>query len=73
MARIEVECEFACPHCGQGFVMNDSGIYTDHVEDECFERCSECGGLYQLRCISVQVEMEALPYHGAKPKNKTWL
>ena len=61
MSRCEIECEFECPHCGQGFVMNDSGIYTDDVEDDCESQCSKCGGLYQLRCVSVDVQMEALP------------
>ena len=62
MARGDIECEFECPHCGQGFVMGDSGIYTDDVEDECSSVCSNCGGRYQLRCVSVEVEMEAIPF-----------
>lgn len=59
MSRVEIECEFDCPHCGQGFTMDDSGIYVDDVEDECESQCSVCGGAYQLRCVSVDVEMEA--------------
>jgi len=61
MARCEIECEFECPHCNQGFVLGDSGIYTDDVEDGCSSACSNCGGRYQLRCVSVEVEMEAIP------------
>ncbi len=41
--------------------MGQDGIFTDHVEDECESQCSECGGYYQLRCVSVEVEMEAIP------------
>lgn len=57
----DIECEFECPHCHQGFVLGDSGIYTDDVEDGCVQNCSVCGGAYQLRCVSVDVEMECLP------------
>lgn len=66
MARCEIECEFECPHCNQGFVLGDSGIYTDDVEDECSSVCSNCGGRYQLRCVSVEVEMEAIPVDSEK-------
>jgi len=55
-----IECEFTCPHCGQEFTMGDEGIYTDDVADECESTCSKCGGVYQLRCVSVTVEMEAI-------------
>ena len=57
----EIECEFSCPHCGQGFTMDQEAIYIDDVEDECESTCSSCGGSYQLRCVSVDVVMEAIP------------
>ena len=66
MTRCDIECEFECPHCGQGFVLGDIGIYIDDVEDECEAYCRACGGCYQLRCVSVEVEMEAISCR--KPK-----
>jgi len=55
----ESKTDFDCPHCGQGFEISaGDAIFTDHVEDECAEKCSECGEWYQLRCVSVSVEME---------------
>ena len=59
MPRIEIECEYDCPHCHTGWVMGDDGIYTDDIEDECTTTCDKCGGVFQLRCVSVDVEMEA--------------
>lgn len=56
----KIECEFECPHCGQEFTIRD-GMYRDDVEDEVYSTCECCGGVYQLRCISVEVEMEAIP------------
>lgn len=51
--------DFDCPHCGMGFSMEaGDAICTDHVEDECSEKCQACGKEYQLRCVSVSVEME---------------
>jgi len=58
MPRIKIECEYDCPHCGAGWVMGDEGIYTDDVEDECTTTCEKCGGVFQLRCAHVSVEME---------------
>ena len=39
--------------------MGDDGIYKDDVEDECTTTCGQCGGVFQLQCVSVDVEMEA--------------
>jgi hypothetical protein len=41
--------------------MGQGGIFTDDVEDGCESQCRECGGYYQLRCVSVEVEMEVIP------------
>ena len=55
--------EFDCPHCGQGFTMKaGDALFTDHVRDECSEKCTECGGEYQLRCARVDIEMECTKY-----------
>lgn len=59
--RKPIECEFECPHCESCFVLNEDGIHVDDVEDECQSQCSECGGYYQLRCVFVDVFMEAIP------------
>ena len=59
MPRIKIECEYDCPHCDAGWVRGDEGIYTDDIEDECTTTCGKCGGVFQLRCVSVDVEMEA--------------
>ena len=59
MSRLEIECEYECPHCHAGWVIGDAGIYTDDIEDECTTTCDKCGGEFQLRCVSVDVEMEA--------------
>lgn len=60
MPRVEIQCEYECPHCNTGWVIGDDGIYTDDVEDECTTTCDACGGVFQLRCVSVDVEMEAI-------------
>ena len=50
---------YDCPHCGAGFTIEaGDALFTDHVEDGCTETCVECGNPYQLRCVSVQIEME---------------
>ena len=65
MGRSEkIECEFECPHCGQSWLIGDDGIYTDDVRDECMTTCGACGGEFQLRCVSVEVEMEAIKIKG---------
>lgn len=52
---------FDCPRCGQGFeIPARDALFTDHCRDECTETCSECGQDYQLRCVSVSIEMECL-------------
>lgn len=56
----DIKCEYECPHCKTEWVIGDDGIYIDDVEDECTTTCGECGGVFQLRCVSVQVEMEAI-------------
>lgn len=61
MSRFDIECKFTCPYCHQDFVMGQDGIYTDDVEDETFSQCPSCKKYYQLRCVSVEVEMECLP------------
>ena len=66
----EIECKFDCPHCGESFVMDQRGIYIDNVEDECVSQCIVCNGLYQLRCVSVEVEMEALIVTAIDTTNK---
>lgn len=66
MARVEINAEFDCPHCGAGFSIGDDAVFTDHMDDECAEKCSECGQWYQLRCASVDVEMECRK--AAKPQ-----
>ena len=55
---MKITAEFDCPHCGQGFELDDNAIYTDDIEDECASQCEKCNGWYQLRCVSVNVEME---------------
>ena len=56
---VDIEAWFDCPHCGAGFTTNEDAIYTDEVEDECASQCSECKEWYQLRCVSVDIELEA--------------
>lgn len=63
MPRIEIECEYECPHCHTGWVMGHEGIFTDDIEDECTSTCGKCGGIFQLRCVSVEVEMQATKVH----------
>jgi len=54
-------CEYDCPHCGATWAMRvKDALYVDNVSDDCETKCTECGGLYQLRCVSVEVEMEAI-------------
>jgi len=61
MPRFKIECDYDCPHCGQGYTIGDSGIYIDDVEDETDTTCDECGGRFQLFCSDVQVVMETIP------------
>jgi hypothetical protein len=63
---VEIVCEFDCPHCLESFDIKD-GIYRDDVADECTTKCPNCGGLYQLRCVSVDVHMEAIPCEQSSP------
>ena len=55
----EHKAEFDCPHCGQGFEIDAcDAVFTDHVRDNCAEKCSTCGEWYQLVCVDVDIEME---------------
>ena len=55
--RLELlKAEFECPYCGQGFELDASeAMHIDHIRDECSEKCEACGGMYQLRCVYVEV------------------
>lgn len=59
MPRIEITCNYDCPYCYQGFEMGSDGIFIDDIDDNCTTTCDECGGVFQLRCVSVEVKMEA--------------
>lgn len=56
----DTECEYSCPHCGETFSLGRDAQYIDNVADECETQCSECGGRYQLRCVWVEITMEAI-------------
>ncbi len=64
--REELEAEYTCPHCGTGYDIGDDAIYRDDIQDECASQCDECGEWYQVRCVSVDVVMEATK--AAKPQ-----
>lgn len=52
---------YDCPHCGQGWqIPADDAILTDDVGDGESTKCGECGGEFQLRCKSVDIEIEVL-------------
>lgn len=64
MARVDIECDYTCPHCNAGWTMGDLGIYVDDIEDESTTICDDCGGEFHLRCVAVDVEMEATKIEG---------
>ena len=60
MASPEVDCEYDCPHCGQGYSFDTNAIYADDIADDCKRICQKCGGKYQLRCVAVAIELEVV-------------
>jgi len=55
----EISGEWSCPHCGERWIPDDiEASYHDDYADGTSMLCEDCGGEYQLRCVSVNMHFE---------------